>query len=99
MQLETGLLEASAELGVTPIGYSPLALGLLSGKYDLDNLPKGPRGLLFRQILPGLAPLLDTLRAVAERRNKTMSQVAVNWCVHISIYVYIYIYICMCVCV
>lgn len=41
LPLETGLLDECAELGVTPIGYSPLALGLLSGKYDLDQLPAG----------------------------------------------------------
>lgn len=28
-----GFLEVAGELGVTPIGYSPLALGLLTGKY------------------------------------------------------------------
>lgn len=79
LPLETGLLQECAELGITPIGYSPLALGLLSGNYSPDRLPAGPRSLLFRQILPGLAPLLDCLRAVAAARGKTMSQVAINW--------------------
>ena len=54
LPLESGLFEACAELGVTPIGYSPLALGLLSDRYDETRLPKGPRGLLFKEILPGL---------------------------------------------
>ncbi|EOD30450.1 hypothetical protein EMIHUDRAFT_78192, partial [Emiliania huxleyi CCMP1516] len=58
LPLESGLLEASSELGVTPIGYSPLALGLLSGKYDADSVPAGPPRVLFRQLAPGLAPLL-----------------------------------------
>ena len=40
LPLESGLFEACAELGVTPIGYSPLALGLLSDRYDENNLPK-----------------------------------------------------------
>ena len=31
--IETGLAEKCAELGVQPIGYSPLAFGLLSDKY------------------------------------------------------------------
>lgn len=79
LPLENGLLQECAEIGITPIGYSPLALGLLSGKYDLDNLPAGPRGVLFRQILPGLAPLLDCLRSIATARTKSMSQVALNW--------------------
>lgn len=80
LPLENGLFDACAELGVTPIGYSPLALGLLSDRYDERNLPPGPRGLLFKQILPGLTPLLGTLREVARARRKTVPQVAINWC-------------------
>lgn len=49
--------------------------GMLTGKYSADDLPKGPRGLLFRQILPGIAPLLDTMRQIASGRKKTVSQV------------------------
>jgi len=80
LPLESGLFEECAELGVTPIGYSPLALGLLSDRYDENNLPKGPRGLLFKEILPGLQPLLGTLREIAAKRGKTVPQVAINWC-------------------
>lgn len=83
--LDSGLLNVCRELNVTPIGYSPLALGLLSGKYtgdpetDAPLLPKGPRGLLFKQILPGLKPLLAEVAAVAAARQKTVPQVAINW--------------------
>ena len=80
LPLESGLFEACAELGVTPIGYSPLALGLLSDRYDETRLPKGPRGLLFKEILPGLQPLLGSLREIAAARGKSVSQVAINWC-------------------
>ncbi|MEH2253202.1 aldo/keto reductase [Nostoc sp.] len=70
------------ELGIKLIAYSPLALGLLTGKYSEQGpLPKGIRGLLFRQILPGMRSLLVCLREVAQSRNKTMSQVAINWCI------------------
>ncbi|XP_021775017.1 pyridoxal reductase, chloroplastic-like isoform X3 [Chenopodium quinoa] len=61
-------------LGIQLIAYSPLGLGMLTGKYTLSNLPSGPRSLLFRQILPGLEPLLRCLNAIASRRQKTMSQ-------------------------
>jgi pyridoxine 4-dehydrogenase len=72
---------AADELGVVLIAYSPLALGLLTDKYSQDGpLPRGPRGALFRQLLPGIAPLLGALRAVAASRRKTCSQVAINWC-------------------
>lgn len=70
------------ELGIKLIAYSPLALGLLTGKYsEQGTLPKGIRGLLFRQILPGMRSLLACLQEVAQSRNKTMSQVAINWCI------------------
>lgn len=45
--IKSGLLDACEELGVVPIGYSPLALGLLSGRYtgesehDAPLLPPG----------------------------------------------------------
>ncbi|MEH1891360.1 MAG: aldo/keto reductase [Nostoc sp.] len=70
------------ELGIKLIAYSPLALGLLTGKYSEQGpLPKGIRGLLFRQVLPGMRSLLACLQDVAQSRNKTMSQVAINWCI------------------
>ncbi|KAM0934414.1 putative pyridoxine 4-dehydrogenase [Dioscorea sansibarensis] len=71
----------SNSLGIRLISYSPLGLGMLTGKYSTSNLPGGPRGLLFRQILPGLNPLLISLREIAQRRGKTMSQIAINWCI------------------
>lgn len=43
--------------------------------YDLFSLPKGPRGLLFREYLPVMGPLLNTLRDIAKTRKKTVSQV------------------------
>ncbi|XP_004502717.1 pyridoxal reductase, chloroplastic isoform X2 [Cicer arietinum] len=68
-------------LGIRIIAYSPLGLGMLTGKYSPSELPSGPRGLLFKQILPGLDPLLSSLRDIANKRRKTMSQVAINWCI------------------
>ncbi|OIV96864.1 hypothetical protein TanjilG_08725 [Lupinus angustifolius] len=68
-------------LGIRLIAYSPLGLGMLTGKYSQSKLPTGPRALLFKQILPGLDPLLNSLRGIANKRRKTMSQVAINWCI------------------
>jgi pyridoxine 4-dehydrogenase len=73
---------ACDDLGLALIAYSPLALGVLTGKYSLEDpgsLPGGPRGYLFKQMLPGLNPLLSTLSEVAKTRKKTPSQVAINW--------------------
>jgi pyridoxine 4-dehydrogenase len=79
-QLE--LKDVCDELGIKLIAYSPLVLGLLTGKYsEKGPFPKGIRGLLFRQLLPGMRSLLACLREVAQSRNKTLSQVAINWCI------------------
>jgi len=80
---ELGVKEICDELGIQIIAYSPLGLGLLTGKYSSEkgNLPQGIRGLLFKNLLPGIKPLLDCLEKIAEYRNKTMSQVAINWCI------------------
>ncbi|RVW88985.1 Pyridoxal reductase, chloroplastic [Vitis vinifera] len=63
-------------LGIRLISYSPLGLGMLTGKYTPSKLPRGPRALLFRQILPGLEPLLNSLREIAQKRRKTIPQVS-----------------------
>ncbi|MEH2077677.1 MAG: aldo/keto reductase [Nostoc sp.] len=88
---QLGLKDLCDELGIKLIAYSPLALGLLTGKYSEQGpLPKGIRGLLFKQILAGMRrheaasdskSLLLCLQEVAQFRNKTMSQVAINWCI------------------
>lgn len=79
---ELGLKDVCDELGIKLIAYSPLALGLLTGKFwENGKFPKGVRGILFKQILPGIQGVLGTLGEIAQQRNKTMSQVAINWCI------------------
>lgn len=78
---KNGLLKACQELGVTLIAYSPLGLGLLSGKYTPDNPPQGIRGARYnRKFLAQIQPLISLLRKIgAEHAGKTPSQVALNW--------------------
>lgn len=79
---ELGLKDVCDELGIRLIAYSPLALGLLTGKYITQaDLPKGLRKFALGQILPGVKPLLGCLRAMADAKGKTMAQVAINWCI------------------
>ena len=78
---ELGIQDTCNELGIRLIAYSPLCLGILTGKYrDRSQFPQGLRNLLFRQLLPGVQPVLQTLEAIAHARQKTMAQVALNWC-------------------
>jgi pyridoxine 4-dehydrogenase len=70
------------ELGIQLIAYSPLALGLLTGKYQAGKaLPPRLRGFLFKQLLPKIEPLLNCLAEIAQQRGKTSAQVALNWCI------------------
>lgn len=83
-----GVLDAAKELGVTIIAYSPLAQGLLSGKFHDDparvRSVAGPRKVLpgFRE--RGLAksrPVIEALRRIGEKHGATPSQVALAWLV------------------
>ncbi len=64
------------------IAYSPLAQGLLGGKYTVDNRPGGVRAanpLFGTENLRRVAPLLDTLRQVADAHDVKPAQVALAW--------------------
>ncbi len=81
-----GVLAAAKELGITLIAYSPLAQGLLSGKFHDDpaliRSRVGPRRVLPKFRPSGLArsrPLIDELKKVATAHGVTPSQVALNW--------------------
>jgi aryl-alcohol dehydrogenase-like predicted oxidoreductase len=64
------------------IAYSPLAQGLLGGKYGVDNRPGGVRAInrLFgTENLHRIEPLLQTLRDVAKDVGAKPAQVALAW--------------------
>ncbi|EUA10733.1 aldo/keto reductase family protein [Mycobacterium kansasii 732] len=64
------------------IAYSPLAQGLLGGKYGVDNRPGGVRAvnqLFSSENLRRIEPLLQTLRDVAAEVDAKPAQVALAW--------------------
>lgn len=64
------------------IAYSPLAQGLLGGKYGIYNRPGGIRAvnpLFGTENLRRIEPLLQTLRDVATGVGATPAQVALAW--------------------
>jgi aryl-alcohol dehydrogenase-like predicted oxidoreductase len=64
------------------IAYSPLAQGLLGGKYGLDNRPGGVRAtnsLFGAENLRRIEPLLRTLRDIASEVDAKPAQVALAW--------------------
>ena len=78
-----GVLDACRELGITLMAYSPLAGGMLTGKYSAQNRPGG----FFRRILPqynrktleAIQPVIKLLREIGGRYSKSPNQVALRW--------------------
>lgn len=80
----SGVLEAAKELEVTILAYSPLAQGLLTGKYSPNNSqkPSGARRISPRFSQEGLArlePVIQKLQEIGSRHDRTPAQVALNW--------------------
>jgi aryl-alcohol dehydrogenase-like predicted oxidoreductase len=79
-----GVLQTSRELGVTILAYSPLAQGLLTGKYTTANYkpPTGARQLdprFSRSGLEKLDPVIQLLQTIGQKYDRSPAQVALNW--------------------
>jgi len=73
------------ETGHVVIAYSPLAQGLLSGRYDADHRPAGAVRASNPHFLPEnlerIGGLVRTLRDVADAHDASPAQVALAWVV------------------
>ena len=82
-----GVLDAAKELGISIIAYSPLAQGVLTGKFHGEEDIKGksgPRKHMKRFKPAGLeatSPLVETLRRIGETHKATPAQIALAWVV------------------
>jgi len=80
---ERELLPYAQRAGRLLIAYSPLAQGLLSGRYDGTNPPQGwvrrTNALFLPENLARAGELLDGLRHVARAHDTTPAQVALAW--------------------
>ena len=89
--IEAEVIPASAELGISQIVFSPIAQGVLSGKYKPGaSVPEGSRAtdekgganfisrLLSDEILAGV----QKLQPIAEELGLTMAQLSLAWVLH-----------------
>jgi aryl-alcohol dehydrogenase-like predicted oxidoreductase len=77
-----GVLDACRELGITLVAYSPLAMGMLTGKYSASRKAGGLRRLLpnfNKKAMDAAQPVVALLRQIGERYSMTSSQVALRW--------------------
>jgi len=79
---KNGLLVRCKELGIRLIAYSPLAMGLLTGKYSPENPPPGMRAGKYAGILKEIHPLIKLLTEIGQDwGGKSVAQIALNWCI------------------
>ncbi|MGC9520684.1 MAG: aldo/keto reductase [Anaerolineae bacterium] len=76
-----GVLQLCRDLNVTLIAYSPLEMGILTGKYTPDNPPRQIRRWRYPpDYLREVQPLVQRIREIGEAHGgKTSAQVALNW--------------------
>jgi aryl-alcohol dehydrogenase-like predicted oxidoreductase len=77
---KNGLLDRCKELGVRLIAYSPLAKGLLTGKYTSQNPAPGLRSTKFARVQKELPKLIALMTEIGQGHGgKIPAQVALNW--------------------
>jgi aryl-alcohol dehydrogenase-like predicted oxidoreductase len=77
---KNGLMARCKELGIRLIAYSPLEMGLLTGKYTPENPPPGTRGANYVGLIGRIAPLLKLMTEIGQDHGgKSNAQVALNW--------------------
>jgi aryl-alcohol dehydrogenase-like predicted oxidoreductase len=97
IQLEYSLVERTSEAdllpmawhhGITPLAWSPLSGGTLSGKYSRENLQSdhpaeaGSRQEMLKamgQLNDRNLAIVDVVKQIATESDRTPSQVALNW--------------------
>ncbi|RYY60713.1 MAG: L-glyceraldehyde 3-phosphate reductase, partial [Chitinophagaceae bacterium] len=82
--VEDGLLDVLEEFGVGCIPFSPLAQGLLTGKY-LNGIPKNSRAkkehgfLKIEEVNETTVEKMKALNSIAGARGQSLSQMALAW--------------------
>lgn len=91
-KIETnGIIDAARELNITIIAHTPLARGLLTGKFhDNPDLIKTREGLrkyqsaFKRRGLERSYPVISALRTLAGKYRVSISQIALNWLINFN---------------
>jgi voltage-dependent potassium channel beta subunit len=87
-QIETnGVIAVSEKYGLGQVVWSPLAQGILTGKYSGGNIPKNSRAasekmnwFLKDRIDKDVVDKVDKLKAITDEMGVTPAQLALAWC-------------------
>jgi voltage-dependent potassium channel beta subunit len=88
--IEKDILPACVENGMGTANFSPLAHGLLTGKYSGGKVPEGSRGSHESQNMwikdslkdRSLLDTIDSLQEIADRYSLTIAQLSLAWILH-----------------
>ena len=75
-------LKPMLDEGHVLIAYSPLALGLLSGKYDSEQRPSGSRSMhpaFSQRNYRNVRRVLEVVESISKAHSAMMSQIALAW--------------------
>jgi aryl-alcohol dehydrogenase-like predicted oxidoreductase len=85
--IEADVIPKSRDLGLSQVVFSPLAQGVLAGKYRGGARPPGSRAtdpaaaqFVERYLAPRTLAAVDRARKIAEDAGFTLPQVALRWC-------------------
>jgi aryl-alcohol dehydrogenase-like predicted oxidoreductase len=73
------LCEICADRGIQILAYSPLAQGLLTGRYRKGRLPSGVRKRLAASLVERVDVLLSEMERIAAKRQVSLAAVALNY--------------------
>ena len=84
---EKAMIELSQNCDLTPLTWGSLGQGILTGKYNLDNINFGPNDRRSRDIyvnfhgekLKKNLEIVDVMRGIAEEHNTSVSSVAIRF--------------------
>ena len=81
---DTDMAELSVNEDVGLLAFSPLATGLLTGKYDGDVIPQGSRrelgASLGGRVTPRVWPAVKAYEEIADRHGLDVTQMSLAWC-------------------
>lgn len=81
---DTDLSELSVHEDVTLLAFSPLATGLLTGKYQNGAIPENSRRTfvdnLGGRVTDRVFPAIDAYEDIAKRHGLDLAQIALAWC-------------------
>ncbi|KAI8139055.1 NADP-dependent oxidoreductase domain-containing protein [Fennellomyces sp. T-0311] len=79
---KSGLIKLCHDLGIAILAYSPIGMGLLTGKFGVEGpFPEGRKERFEKFDKAQLKQLLDTIKKLADKYSRESSAIALNWCI------------------